>query len=278
MGGPVRPKRLREPPNIDTDVPRSARVYNYFLGGTDNFAVDREAAERVAAVRGGWGKAGTGPRAQRAFMGRAIRFLAREAGVRQFLDIGCGIPAQDHTHEVAQRVAPDARVVYVDRDPVVTQHVRSLLGTLPGGSTFYVDADLHEPEDILDRAASALDFDRPVAVMLLGILHHFNDQDDPWEIVARVMEGTSAGSFVAISQVASDMHKEMVKVADQYTDDLFEPLIPRNHADVARFFDGLELVDPGLVPLQLWRPDDPEATPDPERLAPAYAGVARKSG
>jgi hypothetical protein len=276
VGDTVPPKRRREPPDIDTGVPRSARVYNYFLGGTDNFAVDREAAERVAALRGGWGKAGTGPRAQRAFLGRAMRFLAGGAGVRQFLDIGCGIPAEDHTHEVAQRVAADARVVYVDRDPVVTRHVRSLLETLPAGSTFYLEADLHEPEAILKQVATTLDLKEPVAVILLGILHHIQDEDNPWDILARLMEGTSEGSFVAISQVASDMQKEMVKVADQYTEDLFEALIPRSHEEVSRFFNGLEFVEPGLVPLQLWRPDDLGTTPDPERLAPAYAGVARK--
>jgi hypothetical protein len=270
------PTRHREPPEIDTDVPRSARVYNYFLGGTDNFAVDREAAERVAALRGGWGKAGTGPRAQRAFLGRAIRYLAGEGGVRQVLDIGCGIPADDHTHEVAQRVAPDARVVYVDRDPVVTRHVRSLLAALPADGTVYLEADLRDPEGILEHAATTLDLTQPVAIMLLGILHHIEAQDDPWGTVRRLMDCVSSGSYVAVSQVASDIQKEMVPLADQYSGDLFEALIPRSRAEVCRFFDDLELVEPGVVPIQLWRPDDPQATPEPARLAPAYAGVARK--
>lgn len=265
------------PPDIDTTVPRSARVYNYFLGGADNFEVDREAAERVAALRGGWGKAGTGPRAQRAFLGRAIRYLAKEFGIRQFLDIGCGIPARDHTHEVARRAVPDARVVYVDRDPVVTRHVRALLETLPDASTVYIEADLRDPEGILRAAAGTFDTSLPVAIMLLGILHHIEDEDEARDIVRRLIDGVPTRSFVAISQVASDIQKEMISVADKYTEDLFEALIPRSYGEVLRFFEGLEFVEPGLIPIQLWRPDDPTAIPpDRDHLAPAYAGVARK--
>lgn len=265
-----------EPVEIDSSVPRSARVYNYLLGGTHNFPVDREAAERAAALRGGWGKAGTGPRAQRAFLGRAVRYLAGQVGIRQFLDIGCGIPAQDHTHEVARRVVPDARVVYVDRDPVVTLHARSLLATMPEGTTAYIEADLHDPEDILEQAAATLDFTTPVAVMLLGVLHHLEDADDPWGIVARIVSGVASGSYVAISHVARDMQVEMVRVAGQFSKDLVEVMIPRSRDEVSRFFDGLEFVEPGLVPVQLWRPDGPKATLDNPQLAPLYAGVARK--
>ena len=182
-----------------------ARVYDYWLGGTDNFAADREAAERVLAAAPGLRYR---VRANRAFLGRATRYLAGQAGLRQFLDIGTGIPAAGDTHEVAQRVAPDARVVYVDNDPIVLLHAQALLRSTPQGSTDYLQADLRNPGMILDRAAAVLDFGRPVAVMLLGVLHLIQDAEDPWGIVARLMAAVPAGSYLAISHPAIDIHRD----------------------------------------------------------------------
>ena len=174
-GGPT--ARVERTAGLDTSVAHPARVYDYWLGGKDNFAADREAAERVLAVTPGLRFR---VRANRAFLGRVTRYLACEAGVRQFLDIGTGIPAADNTHEVAQRAAPDSRVVYVDNDPIVLLHAQALLRSTPQGSTDYLQADLRNPGMILDRAAAVLDFGRPVAVMLLGVLHLIQDSEDPW--------------------------------------------------------------------------------------------------
>ena len=188
---------------LDTSVAHPARVYDYWLGGKDNFAADREAAERVLAVAPGLRFR---VRANRAFLGRATRYLAAEAGIRQFLDIGTGIPTGDNTHEVAQRAAPDARVVYVDNDPIVLLHAQALLRSTPQGSTAYIQADLRDPGLILDQAAGVLDFGQPVAVMLLGVLHLIQDSEDPWGIVARLMAATPAGSYLTISHPAIDIH------------------------------------------------------------------------
>ena len=177
---------------LDTSVAHPARVYDYWLGGKDNFAADREAAERVLAVAPGLRYR---VRANRAFLGRASRYLAAEAGIRQFLDIGTGIPAADNTHEVAQRAAPDARVVYVDNDPIVLLHAQALLRSTPEGATDYLQADLRDPGTILDRAATLLDFGQPVAVMLLGVLHLVQDAEDPWGIVAGLMAAMPAGQL-----------------------------------------------------------------------------------
>ena len=177
---------------IDVNQPHPARRYNYWLGGKDNFAADREAAERVLAVAPGLRYR---VRANRAFLGRATRYLAAEAGIRQFLDIGTGIPAAGNTHEVAQRAAPDARVVYVDNDPIVLLHAQALLHGTPQGATGYLQADLRDPGTILDRAAALLDFGRPVAVMLLGVLHLVQDTENPWGIVAGLMDAMPDGSY-----------------------------------------------------------------------------------
>jgi S-adenosyl methyltransferase len=240
------------PDDFDISVAHSARVHNYWLGSKDNYPADRAAGDAVIAAYPG---IVSSVRANRAFLGRVVRFLATEAGVMQFLDIGTGIPAAGSTHEVAQAAAPGCRVVYVDYDPVVLAHASTLLASSPGGAAGYIDADLRAPETILEQAARTLDFSRPVAVMLIAILHLIGDQDDPYQIVSRLMAAVSAGSYLALSQVASDIEAEqMVEAAERYNRLAHETQDHRSHAEVARFFDGLELIEPGVVAVQQWRP------------------------
>jgi hypothetical protein len=258
--------------SLDTSVPHIARVYDYWLGGKDNFAADRVVAEQVIAtlpaIR-------LSVRAQRAFLGRAVHYLAAEAGIRQFLDIGTGLPSANNTHEVAQRVAPQSRVVYVDNDPIVLLHARSLLASRPEGATAYVDADLRDIGTIVARATRVLDFGRPVAVMLLGVLHCIPDEDDPAALVAKLMATVPPGSYLAISHPASDVATEQMATSMRaYNDQAAVPLTARSHAEVSRFFAGLDLVDPGVVQLHRWRAGtgDPGTTRD----LPNYGAVARK--
>jgi hypothetical protein len=256
---------------VDTSVAHSARVHNYWLGGKDNFAADRAAGDAVLDAYPGIVMS---VRANRAFLARAVRFLTEEAGIRQFLDIGTGIPASNNTHEVAQHAAPECRVVYVDYDPVVLAHARALLTTSPEGATDYIDADLRDPSKILREAARTLDFSRPVAVMLIAIMHLIVDADDPYGIVGQLVAAVPSGSYLALSQVASDIEAEqMAEAARRYNRLAHEKQRHRSHAEVARFFDGLDLVEPGLVPVQEWRPD-------PETVAGTrsamWGGVARK--
>jgi S-adenosyl methyltransferase len=237
---------------IDTSVAHSARVHDYWLGGKDNFAVDRAAGDAAMAA---YPDIAMSVRANRAFLARAVRFLAAEAGIRQFLDIGTGIPAANNTHEVAQSVAPSSRVVYVDYDPVVLLHAQALLTSSPQGVVDYIDADLRDPQTILRRAALTLDFSRPVAVTLIATMHLIGDEDDPYGIVRQLMAAVPPGSYLALSQVASDIETERVAEAGRrYTRLGRENLRFRSHAEILRFFDGLELVEPGLVPVQGWRP------------------------
>jgi len=257
---------------LDTSVAHPARVYDYWLGGKDNFAADREAAERVLAAAPGLRFR---VRANRAFLGRTTRYLAAEAGIRQFLDIGTGIPTGDNTHEVAQRAAPEARVVYVDNDPIVLLHAQALLRSTPQGATDYIQADLRDPGLILDRAAGILDFSQPVAVMLLGVLHLISDSEDPWGIVARLMAATTAGSYLTISHPAIDIHPTQSTVQRIYNEHVSTPQTLRTREQTARFFTGLELVEPGLVQVHQWRPDPSDFAP--EGVVSAHGGVARKA-
>ncbi len=256
---------------LDTSVAHPARVYDYWLGGKDNFAADREAAERVLAAAPGLRFR---VRANRAFLGRTTRYLAAEAGIRQFLDIGTGIPTGDNTHEVAQREAPDARVVYVDNDPIVLLHAQALLRSAPEGATDYIQADLRDPGLILDRAAALLDFGQPVAVMLLGVLHLIQDSEDPWGIVARLMAATPTGSYLTISHPAIDIHPSQANVQRIYNEHVSTQQTLRTREQTARFFAGLELVEPGLVQVHQWRPDPSDFAP--EGVVSAHGGVARK--
>jgi hypothetical protein len=237
---------------IDTSVAHSARVHDYWLGGKDNFAADRAAGDAVMAAYPGIVQS---VRANRAFLARVVRFLAGEAGITQFLDIGTGIPASNNTHEVAQSVQPGARVVYVDYDPVVLQHARVLLTGAAPGTVDYVDADLREPGKILGEAARTLDFGRPVAVMLIAVMHLVVDDDHPYELVGQLKAAMAAGSHLALSQVASDIETEQVAEARRrYNSMARETQQHRTKAEVSRFFDGLDLVAPGVVPVQEWRP------------------------
>ncbi|HLI37859.1 MAG TPA: SAM-dependent methyltransferase [Streptosporangiaceae bacterium] len=258
--------------DIDISVPHIARVYDYWLGGKDNFAVDREAAEKVIAS---FPDIRLSVRAQRAFLGRAVRYLVTEAGIRQFLDIGTGLPAADNTHEVAQRLAPESRVVYVDNDPTVLAHARALLTGDPGGATAYLDADVRETGTIVREAARLLDFGKPVAVMLLGILHCIPDEDDPAGIVARLMAAVPPGSYLVISHPAKDVTaSQMGRATRDYNAVARDPVTMRTHAEVCRFFEGLHLVEPGVVQLHRWRPDAGSAGTDRELAN--YGGVGRK--
>ena len=239
-------------PAFDTTVAHSARVHDYWLGGKDNFAADRAAGDAVAAA---YPDILMSVRANRAFLARVVRYLAGEAGIRQFLDIGTGIPAADNTHEVGQSVAPSCRVVYVDYDPVVLLHAQALLTSSPQGAVDYIDADLRDPQTILEQAARTLDFSRPVAVILIAIMHLIGDQDDPYRIVRQLMAAVPAGSYLALSQVASDIDAEQIAESGRRYNPLArENLRFRSHAEILRFFDGLELVEPGLVPVPCWRP------------------------
>ena len=257
---------------LDTSVAHPARVYDYWLGGKDNFAADRKAADDVVAVR---------PsilydvRANRQFLGRAVRWLAVQAGIRQFLDIGTGIPAANNTHQVAQEVAPDARIVYVDNDPIVLVHARALLTGTPAGATAYIDGDLRAPEPILAAAHRTLDFTQPIAVLLIGVLHLISDDEDPAGIIARLMAAVPAGSYLALTQPASDVNADQAAAgAQRYNDRVATKQTRRSREETAAFLDGLEIVEPGVVQFPRWHPD-PGAT-DLDREVSGWCGVGRK--
>jgi hypothetical protein len=257
--------------DIDTTVAHPARVYDYWLGGSSNFPADREAAERVLAATPGLRSR---VRANRAFLARAVRYLAAEAGIRQFLDIGTGIPSANNTHEVAQAVAPDSRVVYVDNDPIVLAHAKSLLAGSPEGATQYIDGDLRDASVILRAAAGTLDLTRPIALMLVGILHLIQDSEEPHRIVAGLMDALPPGSYLAISHPASDIQPSQAEAQRRYNERVSTPQTLRTRDEVARFFDGLDLVPPGVVYVHAWRPDPGDVPP--EGGVSAYGAVACK--
>jgi hypothetical protein len=260
----------RDHPTFDTSVAHVARIYDYWLGGKDNYAVDRAAGDAALRVYPGLAQS---VRANRAFLARAVRYLAAEAGIRQFLDIGTGIPTANNTHEVAQAVSPGCRVVYVDNDPIVLAHARALLTGAPEGATDYLDADLRDTGTILEQAARTLDFSRPVAVVLMAILHLIPDTDDPYGIVSRLAGAAPAGSYLALSHIASDIDQAVAAARDQVGQYMPDKQTYRTHVQVTRFFDGLELVEPGLVRVQDWRPGSPEEAATTSTL---WGGVGRK--
>jgi len=267
----ITPRRVKSP-DLDTTVAHPARVYDYWLGGKDNFAADREAAEAVIAVRP---RMRYETRENRKFLIRSVRYLAAEAGIRQFLDLGSGIPAAPNVHEAAQQVVPTCRVVYVDNDPVVLAHARAQLVSPDEGASAFLDADLRDPEPILSEAARTLDFSRPVAVLLVAVLHLISDDEKPELIVARLMAEVPPGSYLVITQPASDINPQAVAASVQrYNSFVATPQTRRSRPEVERFFDGLDLVEPGLVQSHRWRPDP--AGPAPEGDVSAWAGVARK--
>ena len=258
--------------SLDTSVPHIARVYDYWLGGKDNYAADRKAAEQVIST---FPDVTVSVRAQRAFLGRAVHYLAAEAGIRQFLDIGTGLPSANNTHEVAQQVAPESRIVYVDNDPIVLLHARALLTSSPEGTTIYIEADLRETGKILEQAARILDFSQPVAIMLLGVLHCVPDADDPAAIVARLLAAVPPGSYLAIAHPASDVAvDQMARSMRNYNAQARDPLTARTHAEVSRFFEGLDLVEPGVVQVHRWRAGVGDLATDRELAN--YGGVGRK--
>ena len=260
-----------KPAEIDTSVAHPARVYDYWLGGKDNFTADREAGDRVLAATPGLRER---VRANRAFLVRAVRYLAAEAGIRQFLDIGTGIPSANNTHEVAQQTAPDSRIVYVDNDPIVLTHARALLAGGPMGSIQYIDGDVRDVASITRAGARTLDFTQPTALLLLGILHLIQDAEGPYEIVARLMDALPSGSYLAISHPASDIHPGQAEAQRRYNERVSTPQTLRTRAEVSRFFEGLDLVPPGLVYVHTWRPGPDDIVP-PDGVS-AYGGVARK--
>jgi hypothetical protein len=262
------------PAEIDRSVPNGARIYDYMLGGKDHFQADETAAERMIAANPA---APLTARANRAFLGRAVRFLAKDAGIRQFLDLGTGLPTQQNVHEVAQGVAPDARVVYVDYDPVVVLHGRALLATT--GTVTVVQGDLRRPNEILahPQTRRLIDFDQPVAVLLVAILHFITDEEDPAGIVARLRDEMAPGSHLVISHTANESPDEVMAAAQQGFRMAGAPLTPRTRAEVARFFDGFDMLDPGLVEVSQWRPDTPEAPPPSGSPWTIVGGVGRKS-
>jgi hypothetical protein len=261
----------RDIPGINTSVPHPARVYDYFLGGKDNFEADRVAAK--AGIEA-FPKTAESARAARAFLRRVVRFLTAEAGIRQFLDIGTGLPSGENVHEVAQSLAPDARIVYVDNDPIVLRHAQALLKGNPEGEVAYLDADVRHPEKILGDAAKTLDFSQPVGLLLLGILHNVGDEYDPYGIVRRLVQAIPAGSYLAVCHLTADIYPELADFAKALNErQLDAPLVLRNHAQVASFFEGLDLVEPGVVQLSKWRP---QTELESAAAAALWGGVARK--
>jgi hypothetical protein len=259
-------------PRLDPSVANQARIYDYLLGGKDNYAVDRAATEAVLEFYPGMV---FNAKANRAFLGRAVRFLATEAGIRQFLDIGTGIPTAGNTHQVAQGVAPQSHVVYVDYDPVVLAHARALLTSHAEGATRYVDADLRDTGKVLGQARQLLDFTKPVAITLLAILHAVPDDDDPHAIVAELLDAVPPGSYLAVSHIASDLldtetQQGITGVSDRMIDQDFTF---RSRHEVRRFFAGTDLVPPGLVRVEEWRPAPGQ---DDRARSSLWAGVGKK--
>jgi hypothetical protein len=255
---------------IDTTVPHSARIWNYWLGGKDNFAVDREAGDAFAAISPGVFDLA---KQSRQFLIRAVHYLAAEAGIRQFLDIGTGLPTMENTHEVAQRAAPESRIVYVDNDALVLAHARALLtNTTDEGVTDYIDADFHDPARIVADARNILNFTKPIAVMFMGVLGHVVDYDEMRSIVARVMAAVPSGSYLVLWD-GTDTSEAQVTAAEDYQDTGAVPYIVRSPAQIGRCFEGLEMLEPGLVPISQWRPAPADAE---AKEVDGYGAVARK--
>jgi O-methyltransferase involved in polyketide biosynthesis len=256
---------------FDTSVAQPARVWDYLLGGKDNFAADREVAERMVAASPAVVHIA---RADRLFLASVVNYLVTGPGIRQFLDIGTGLPTASNTHQVAQRAAPESRVVYVDNDPIVLSHARVLLNSDPRGQTAYIDADLRDPGTILREAAKTLDFTRPIAVMLLGILLYLNDSDEPYGIVRQLMDAVPPGSYLAISHGASDVDPAITAASREFNEGGAVRQTLRTRAEFTRFFDGLELQGPGIVTLDAWHRGEARSGPS---VLPAYCGLGRKN-
>ncbi|MFP8887624.1 MULTISPECIES: SAM-dependent methyltransferase [Streptomyces] len=249
-----RPRGERDaPPAIDRSIPHSARIWNYWLGGKDNYTADREAGDQYQEIFPGIVELA---RASRGFLSRAVTHLAGELGIRQFLDIGTGLPTADNTHEVAQRAAPGSRIVYVDNDPLVLAHARALLTSTPEGATAYIDADLRRPDTILAEAARTLDLDRPVGLMLMNILGHIEDYDEARATVKRLMAALPSGSCL-VSNDGTDGNEAFNRAQRFYNEMAGVPYLLRTPEQIAGYFRGLEVLEPGVVPVSRWRPQAP---------------------
>ena len=266
------PSQRTDPPEIDATVPNSARIWNYWLGGKDNYPVDREVGDEYRAI---YPEIVQVARASRQFLARAVLYLAGEAQVHQFLDIGTGLPTFNNTHDVAQRVAPGTRVVYVDNDPVVLAHARALL-TSTKAVTAYVDADLHDPDEILAAAGRTLDFTRPIGLMMLGILGHIGDDDEARSIVKRLLDALPSGSYLTICDGTNDLFEAGVEAQRLYNESGAVPYRLRSAQQIADFFEGLELVEPGVVSCPRWRPDPVAIGRDLPPEMDQVAGMGRK--
>ncbi|MEU3164749.1 SAM-dependent methyltransferase [Streptosporangium sp. NPDC006930] len=261
-----------QPVELDAGRPHSARIWNYWLGGKDNYPADREAGDMVEQLIPGIVDSA---RADRAFLGRCVQHLVAEAGIRQFLDIGTGLPTADNTHEVAQRIAPESRIVYVDNDPLVLVHARALLVGNSEGATDYIDADLRDPQHILRAAAETLDLTRPVALMLLGILHHITDDEEAEKVVRELVDAVPSGSHLVIAHATAEVHGEaMHEAMRQFMERGGTPIVARDRDHLASFFDGLELLEPGVVSCSRWRSERTSWGDSPE--VSQFCGVARK--
>ncbi|MBC9727565.1 SAM-dependent methyltransferase [Streptomyces sp. TRM68367] len=268
---PDAPARADIRDGIDTSKPHSARFWNYFVGGKDNYEVDREIGDQIKEIFPGLvGVAVT----SRHFLGRAVRYVAGEQGIRQFLDVGTGLPTADNTHEVAQRVAPDARIVYVDNDPIVLAHASALLTSTREGRTAYLDADLYDPESVLSAAAGTLDFSRPVSLMILNTLGHVAEYEQARDLIRRYMAGLPSGSHLVVSD-GTATSEGMIAASEAYNKSGAVPYYVRKAEEIAGLFDGLDLVEPGIVRVTDWRPELGE-TARPAVPVDAYGGVGRK--
>ncbi len=259
-------------PGIDTSVAHTARVWNYWLGGKDNYLVDQEVGQRICAQMP---EIVDIARAVRGFLVRAVRYLAGEVGIRQFLDIGTGLPTANNTHEVAQATAPECRIVYVDNDPLIMAHARALLTSNPQGATDYLHADLRDPDTILAKAARTLEFTQPIALMLLGIVEHILDNDEAYAIVHRLLDALPSGSYLVMSDPTTDIGGEVMAEAIRlWNENAAPPITGRSRQEFAHFFDGLELLEPGIVSPSLWRPEPSDVGTPAEVFQ--LCGVGRK--
>ncbi|MGW5861732.1 SAM-dependent methyltransferase [Streptomyces sp. NPDC055239] len=256
---------------LNTGVAHNARVWNYWIGGKDNYEIDKQVGDQVVTM---FPVIRDVARADRQFLGRTVRFLTADCGVRQFLDIGTGLPTVDNTHEIAQRIAPESRIVYVDNDPIVLVHARSLLTGTPQGVTDYIDADIHHPDGVMEGASATLDLDQPVAVMMLGILNFVLDTGEAQDIVRRIMAAVPSGSYLALTHPTTDTDlggEGNVEAMKFWNENATPPITARSRAEISSFFDGLDLVTPGLVSCAQWRVD----SNSPVEL-PQFGAVALK--
>lgn len=256
---------------LQLDRPHSARVWNFLLGGKDNYAADREAGEMIVQM---FPDIALLARLQRRFLVRAVRYLAEDAGIRQFLDIGTGLPTVDNTHEVAQRIAPDSRIVYVDNDPLVLVHAQALLTSTPEGACAYLEADVRDPERILEVAAKTLDFDKPIALTMLGILGQIPDSDEPEAVVSRFLEALPPGSYLALSD-GTDTNAALNQAISVYNANSASSYHLRGPERIEAYFTGLEVVEPGIVPTSQWHPEPVDVGRDPSDVD-AICGIGRK--